>query len=441
MTAGTSDLQRLIDGFDAGALVRPFAGSTSLVEVVRATAQVCGVPGIPMNDASRAIADHLRRAEHLVFVLADGLGISFIDMLPRGSWLRRHTQRAIHATFPSSTPVALTSIATGDYPSSHAITGWWTYLPSLGAPVTVLRNTRATDDVSLDDLGVSFDELFTRAPLIPRMQRDAALVMPANLVDTPFTRYMAGGTGGGGRPRIAYGQPAEAARRIAERVTRAAGSTYTYWYTPQPDSLAHQHGTADARVLESVEDLDAAIGQLVAALRERDITARIVVTGDHGHLDVGDVDDADRAGHLEVTADDPLLAFLTCPPSGDLRTQYWHLRPGMHRDFARAFRQRFGERFLLLSAADAEHLGLFGPDPLSDTMRARVGDFLSISLGREVLRYTGSPGRDRYLAQRSHHSGLSAAEMHVPLIVIGTEGGGPQPDIDFTARRRSSSRS
>ncbi len=419
------DLQRLIDGFDAGELVRPFAGSTSLIDVVRAAANVCGVEDIPMSDASRAIADHLKRAPHIIFVLADGLGIDFIDMLPRGSWLRKHTRRAIQATFPPTTPVALTTIATGDYPSEHAITGWWTHLPSLCAPVTVFHNTRSTDEVSLTTLGVNFRELCPRDPLMPRMQREVALLMPSNVIDSPFTRYMAGP-----QPCIGYGRHAEAAQTIADRITHAAGPTYTYWYTPYPDTLAHDFGTHDRRVLESIEDLDDAIGQLVRALRERDITARIIVTADHGHLDVG------GAGHLEVTADDPLLAFLTCPPSGDVRTLYWHVRPGMHEAFATAFAARFGEWFLLLDAAEVEEARLFGPDPLSETTRARIGDFVSIARGHEVLRYTGAPGRDRYLAQRSHHSGLSAAEMQVPLIIISTEDGEAQRNLDFARRAR-----
>ena len=420
-----SELQRIIDGFDAGELIRPFAGSTSLVDLVRASAKACGVDDIPMNDSTRAIADHLKRADHLIFVLADGLGIQFIDQMPRGSWLRRNTRRTILAPYPPTTPVALTTIATGEYPSCHAITGWWTHLPSLNAPVTVFHNSRATDDVSLTALGVPFDEVCPRAALMPRMQRDVALVMPNNVLDTPFTRYMSGG-----KPCIGYGRHAEAAQKIAERLIQAPGPTYTYWYTPYPDTIAHEHGTRDERVMGSVEDLDDAIGLLVSLLRERDIIARIVVTADHGHLDVG------GAGHLEVTAEDPLLAYLACPPSGDVRTLYWHVLPGMHTEFKRAFKQRFGEWFLLLSATDAEVLGLFGPDMMSAEMRARIGDFISVSLGREVLRYTGAPGREKYLAQRSHHSGLSAAEMHVPLILIPTELGESQRELDFTPRRR-----
>ena len=420
-----TDLQRLIDGFDAGELIRPFAGSTSLVDVVRATAKSCGVPDVKMSDSSRAIADHLKRAEHIIFVLADGLGIQFIDMLPRDSWLRRYTRRTILATFPATTAVALTTIATGEYPSCHGITGWWTHLPSLIAPITPLQNVRSSDDRPLRELGVKFREVCPRDPLLPRMQRDVALVLPANIIDTPFTRYMAGGSS-----CIPYGRNAEAASKIAERVQQASGPTFTYWYTPYPDTLAHEHGTKDNRVLASIEDLDAAVGQLVSTLRTHDITARIIVTADHGHLDVG------SAHRLEVTADDPLLAFLTCPPSGDVRTLYWHVRPGMERAFAQAFRARFAQWFLLIRSGDAERLGLFGPEFVSEMTRERLGEFISISLGREVLRYTGAPGRERYMVQRSHHSVLSAEEMQIPLIVIPTESGSAARDLDFTARRR-----
>jgi hypothetical protein len=421
-----SDLPRLIDGFDAGELVRPYAAGASLVDLVRATARVCGVEDLGMTDASRAMADHLRRAEHLVFVLADGLGIQFIDQLPRGSCLRKHTRRAIQAPFPPTTPVALTTVATGQYPGCHGITGWWTHLPSLNAPVTVFHNRRSTDDVSLDELHVPFSELCPSPPLLPRMQRDVALMMPSNIVDSPFTRYMAGA-----RPCIGYSRHEDAAHRIAERLVQAAGPTYTYWYTPYPDAPAHEHGTADERVLRSVEDLDAAVGLLRRTLREHEVNARILVTADHGHLDVG------GAGHLEVVADDPLLAFLACPPSGDVRTQFWHVRPGMDRAFAQAFRARFGQWFLLLRAVEAEAAGLFGPDMCADVTRERIGDFVSIALGREVLRYTGAPGRDRYLAQRSHHSGLSSVEMQVPFVLISTEAEPTARDVDFAPRVRA----
>lgn len=413
-----SDLQRLIDGFDAGELVRPYAGATGLLDVVRAVAQVCGVPDVPMGHASRAIADHLRRSDHLIFVLADGLGINFIDAMPRGSWLRRHTRRVIQAVYPSTTPVAIASIASGEYPARHAIMGWWTHLPALCAPVTVFLHERATDEVSLDRLNVRIRDLCPAEPLFPRMQRDVALVMPAGIADSRFSRYMAGGA-----PSLRYTRHAEAAELIAARIMQAPGPTFTYWYTAVPDTLAHEHGTTDPRVLAGIEDLDAAVESLARTLRGHDQQARILVTADHGHLDVS------GAGHLEVTADDPLLEFLACPPSGDVRTLFWHVRAGAGAAFAEAFQRRFGEWFLLITSAEAEAIALFGPEPLIAETRHRIGDFVSISLGGAVMRYTGAPGRERFLAQRSHHSGLSAAEMLVPLIIDG--GGAPPREIDF----------
>ncbi|MSQ31411.1 MAG: hypothetical protein EXR64_05230 [Dehalococcoidia bacterium] len=406
-----SDLQRLLDGFDAGEFVRPYAGAMTLVDVVRAIAHVCGATGIALSDAARETADRLAPAEHVVFVIADGLGVDLLHAMPRGAWLCRNTRRVILAPYPSTTPVAMASIATGEYPARHAITGWWTHLPALNAPVTVFHHTRATDEVSLEDLGVTMRELCPAEPWIPRMTRDAALVMPAAIAASPFTRYMAGGA-----PRLPYATHEEAAARVAERIARAAGPTYTFWYTAVPDALAHEFGPNDARVHRALEDLDRALEGLAETLArgERSVAStRIVVSADHGHRAVS------GARHLEVTADDALLPLLRCPPSGDVRTLFWHVRPGQGAAFEAAFAARFGAWFLLITVAEAEAEGLLGPDALTEETHRRVGDYVSIALGGEVLRYTGAPGRERYLAQRSHHSGLSAAEMHVPLVISG----------------------
>ena len=403
-----SDLQRLMDGFDAGELVRPYNGAMTLIDVVRAIAHVSGVPDIALSEAGRTTARQLDGADDIVLVLADGLGSDLLDTLPRGSWLRRNTQRTILAPYPSTTPVAVSSVATGEYPARHAITGWWTHLPALGAAVTVFHHVRAADEVSLDALGVGIRDLCPAEPLIPRMTRDAALVMPAAIVDSPFTRYMAVDAA-----RLPYATHKEAATRITDRIARATRPTYTYWYTAVPDALAHEFGPGDPRVRRGLEDFDRALESLAETLARGGRDTRIIVSADHGHRAVT------GARHLEVTAKDPLLPLLRCPPSGDVRTLFWHVRPGHEAAFEGAFAARFGTWFLLITAVEAEALHLFGPDALTEETRRRVGDYVSIALGGEVLRYTGGPGRDRYLAQRSHHSGLSAAEMVVPLIIAG----------------------
>jgi hypothetical protein len=403
-----TDLQRLIDGFDAGEFVRPSADVCGFVDVVRAAAHACDVPDIPLNENSRALAARLRRVDHIVFLIADGLGINFIDRLPRDAWLRRHTQRAIQAPYPSTTTAAITSFATAAHPAQHGIIGWWTYLPTIEAPVTVFSGCRVQDGLPISQLGASVRDLSPLDPILPRMQREVTVVQPAAIIDTDFSRYLAGGC-----HCIGYHSHANAVDAIVDRIRDADGPTFTYWYTPTPDSEAHDLGARDPAVLDAIEELDASLASLDQELARLPRPYRIIGTADHGHLDVG------GAGHLEVTQDDPLLEYLHCPPSGDVRTLFWHVRPDAAGAFLRAFCDRFEERFLLIDTDELDALRLLGPEPLSDETRRRAGDFTSIAIGAEVLRYTGAPGRDRYLAQRSHHSGLSSAEMIVPLILAG----------------------
>ena len=102
------------------------------------------------------------------------------------------------------------------------------------------------------------------------------------------------------------------------------------------------------------------------------------------------------------------------PPSGEPRATSFHVREGLRDSFVRAFRARFGDAFLLLSADEAESLSLFGPAIFSPVTRARVGDFVAIPAGRGAITYAGEPSVH---ALKGMHGGLMPDEMSVPLIV------------------------
>lgn len=402
-----SDRSDLLEAFARGALVRPSTDHMGFVDVVRAVVHASGVD-VPLNEHSRSLAAHLREVRHLVFLLADGLGIDLVDRMPRQSWIRRHTQRAIHAPFPSTTTTAVTSIATAEHPSTHAVIGWWVHIPAIEAAATVFQHDRAVDGVSLDRLGVSVETLSPSTPVMPRMSRSAALVQPDGIIDSPYTTRMAGGC-----ERIPYRSYDSAVDAILRRIDESEGPTFTYWYVASPDTEEHDVGVADDRVFRALGRLDQAVESLARGLVESGETWRIVGTADHGHLDLDP--------RFEIGVEDALLGYLTCRPSGDMRVQFWHVRTGQETAFASAFRQRFGAEFYLLTAAEIEELALFGPDPWSDEMRRRAGAYVSISRGRAAMRDAGIPGRAGYQRMRSGHSGLSPAEMRVPLIIAGEE--------------------
>ena len=76
------------------------------------------------------------------------------------------------------------------------------------------------------------------------------------------------------------------------------------------------------------------------------------------------------------------------------------------------FRERFGDRFFLIDADEAEELELFGPGPMSAETRRRIGGLIAVSRGVDVVQYR--PYADPMVG---HHSGLTPDEMMIPLIV------------------------
>ncbi|MGE3960587.1 MAG: alkaline phosphatase family protein [Dehalococcoidia bacterium] len=400
-----SDRADLLDAFARGALVRPSVDQMCFVDVVRAVQHAAGVD-CELNEHARDVRAHLRGAEHIVFLLADGMGIDLVDRLPRNSWIRRHTGRAILAPFPSTTTTAVTSFATGAHTAEHAVSGWWVHIPRVEGPATVFAHDRAHDGRSLSDLGLGVDAICHLPPMLSEMSSDAMLLVPTGIVDSPFTAHMSGG-----RTRRGYRTYGDALNTIVERVQQAEGPTFTYWYTPSPDSEAHDEGSTGERVFHAVEALSATLETLAERLTDVGRPWRLVGTADHGHLEL--------SPHLELAPGDALLEHLRFPPSGDMRVQFWHVRDGSGERFTSAFRSRFSESFYLLSAETAEELELFGPGRWSEQMRQRSGDFVSISKGRASLRYAGIPGSNGYRRMRSGHSGLSPAEMRVPLIIGG----------------------
>ena len=376
------DRDRLLQAFAAGTLLRPDPTYMNVVDVIRGVAYSCGAD-VPLDDHSRAIAGHLRDARHVILVLADGLGVDTVDRLARNTWLRRRMLRAIRAPFPTTTPVAITSLATGEYPAQHAILGWWTHLPAIEAPVTVFAHERATDSRGLGQLNVATATLLPGPPLFPRLTRDAALIMPVGIIDSVFTRWMAGET-----RRIGYHGQNELVAATIERVRHAERPTFTYLYTPMPDTIAHEAGIDSAAASDAIDTLDAQLEAIEETLKDVRGGVRILVIADHGHLAI------DGSARLEVTDGDPVCSLLRTPPAGDLRTQFWHVRPGAHAGFEAEFHARFGQHFLLLSAATVEDLRLLGPSPLSTETRARLADYLSLARGGAALRYAGFGGRE-----------------------------------------------
>ncbi len=399
-----SDLDTLLAAFDSGSLLRPSSETPNVVDLSRAIALLAGASDTPTSGNSKQLAETIGRADHLVFLLADGLGMDLLEGIPGGSFLREYTVSELRTVFPSTSAVALTSIATAEWPTQHGVTGWWTYLPQIDSSASLLEFVTRNDGRPLSARGLDANDVFPVPSAMQSMDRDSLALLPASMASSIYSKYFAGG-----RLADGYRSLQQAIDVTIGRVKEAGGTTYTYLYAPRVDKVCHLYGSRQPETETALIELDRQTKRLAEALDGR---GRVVVSGDHGMLDVGQA-----AKHL-IRPSDSLLGLLRNPPSGDARVLYLNVREGAHDNVRAYFQRRFGERFLVITVDEAQELQLFGPGPIPAPIRERFGDLMAISAGEDVVDYYSGRGIHRVMAGASHHSGLTPSEMRVPLVVV-----------------------
>ncbi|MBN1947973.1 MAG: alkaline phosphatase family protein [Bradymonadales bacterium] len=398
-----NDKVRLEEAFRTGALVRPSWSAPNLVGLFAAMARLAGVPGTDLDPVARRLLSVIQPEQKVVLIIADGVGMAAFDDLPQGAFLRQHLVLELLSLFPASTTAVMVSLATARWPGQHAAATWWMHLADRNLDVVTLPFTQRDTDIPLGRLGVRPEELFCHPSVWPDARQPFTAIMPTPLVATPFSRYSFGP-----HPQRAYTNLTEMVSQAEQAVRSSPAPAFFYIYLPQYDEAVHRNGTTSRQAKVVLEQIDGAVGQLASRLSG---TARLVVTADHGMMDIP------PELWIAPTVADPLVAHLACPPSGEPRLTIFHVKEGRQAVFAQEFRQRFGEHFCLLSVEELEQLELLGPGPLAPETRPRLGDLVAIPLDRAgfLLRNDDSTP----IPIIGMHGGLTSREMRVPLVVVG----------------------
>ncbi|HXH23253.1 MAG TPA: alkaline phosphatase family protein, partial [Dehalococcoidia bacterium] len=394
-------VDRLLGLFETGALVRPEAGAPNTIDLARALAVIAGAPRFRDERGVEALVSLIGAPRHLVFVLADGLGMSLVERLPPGAFLRRNLALELRAVFPSSTAPALTSLATGVWPAAHAALTWFTYLPEGGLTAVLLPFSDRSSRRDLTLCGLKPETVFPTSVLARLYRREYRAFQPRQIADSVYTRYVHGGRKAAGYARLEH-----AINAVSAFIHASAGETYSYLYFPEVDAAGHEHGAESDEAWQQVLALDRELERLRAAAGD---DVRIVVSADHGQVSVPEADK-----HVLRDGDELESMLRVWPPAGEPRLPSFHVRPGQRGRFQAAFRERFGDAFVLLSLDEAEALQLYGPAILSPLARARAGDYVAIACGRGAITYAGEPNVH---ALKGMHGGLLPEEMLVPLVL------------------------
>jgi predicted AlkP superfamily pyrophosphatase or phosphodiesterase len=133
--------------------------------------------------------------------------------------------------------------------------------------------------------------------------------------------------------------------------------------------------------------------------------AVLVVTSDHGQVDVGD----------KVVALAPEILEITSLLSGEGRFRWLHARPGMEDRLAETAHDVCGDQAWVRTRQEAVDEGWFG-GVLSTDAATRLGDVVVAPFEPVAFLDPADMGDVRL---RSRHGSLTSAEMFVPLLAAG----------------------
>ena len=369
----------------------PAYGTGSLADLLPAVGAAVGVP--EMADVL-GLSDRLAGVTKVGVLLVDGLGAYQLPVAARYSPMVADLAArggTLTAGFPSTTPVSLVTLGAGVPPGAHGIVGFTV----LGPGGRILNHLRWGDD---PDPAV-WQPVPTCFEIAAAAGVDVTVVSRPEFEGTGLTVSANRGAkyvGAADRPALADGMIAALA---------AAGEpAIVHGYHPDVDKRGHEYGVGSPEWQGAIRDLDLLLDRIVHNLPPR---SALLVTSDHGQLNVPVSDRVDMDDHPDLSAG---LVALT----GEARVRFLHTRPGAAGDLIAGWRDVLGHRALVLPRDEAVANGWWGP--VAPDHLARIGDVVIACRGRTVLLAprVDPPPVAGFVA---YHGSLTAAEMTVPLLL------------------------
>ena len=376
----------------------PRYGSASLADLTPSLLRALGVTGaegpLEIDPAARAC-----------LLLVDGLGFELVRAHAHDAPFLSSLLAAappLTTGFPSSTAVSLSSIGTGRPPGEHGIVGFTMAIPGYDRSMNMLRwALHGRPEQALLDVVVP--EQMQPAPTAFETAAGAGVevsaVGPVQLAHTGLTRAVFRGA--------VYRNAFSLGDLVAETIAALAlgDRSLVYAYHPDLDMTGHVRGVDSAAWRAQLRHVDHLAAEIASDLPPDTV---LVVTGDHGMVDVAAERRFDAADHPQLKHGVRLFG-------GEPRARHVYTRPGAEREVMAAWRELLGDQGWLLTRDEAIAAGWFGPH-VPDHVRPRIGDVVFAARGPVAVTE-----RDVYWLEGllvGHHGSLTPEEQLVPFAVV-----------------------
>ena len=336
--------------------------------------------------------------QNVVYLVIDGMGSRILPKhLPEKSFLRRHQIDELTSVFPSTTAAATTSLISALTPAEH---GWFAWSMDFDGTVIELFPNR---NYYTGELTADRDFAHHKLPYrnlwdYHKTDREIYSCFPRKISSKIHAQH-----------EVEFRSLGEMCRQL-DQICREPNPKFVYGYYADFDSTMHSFGINAAKSRRMLK----AINRKMEKLARKHPDTLFVITADHGQTTV--------QGYTYICDDPAIQECLEHPLSLDPRGACFKIKPGMDAQFRAAF-QKYAADFKLFPSQELIEKGVFGDFSTHPAYQKYLGDYIAV--GTETAKMLIFQHGDEFHRHKhlyhGNHTGMTADEMYVPLIVVGDQ--------------------
>ena len=323
------------------------------------------------------LSDNVHEAETINFILADGLG--YENLKSTDSYLNKNVTKSINTTFPSSTNVALSSIAFMKNPIEHWLIGYYMYDKSQYGLINALNWNEDNKNFLLSD---HFKKQNSIWKIFKENKIYASNFQPRNLVGTPLSDCLYD---------LSSTIPYDDEQNLLELLSESTilENKFNFIYYPLIDVTAHIFGVNSEEWQIEISKFGKLVYEISNISNKK---TKTVISADHGLTNI----DAECRHHLNYGEDLQIY--------GDQRSVYIN---GSQESVLETFSKVPG---VLLEQHELSYL--LG-DPTNEFMQSIYPDFCFLVEDKNIIY-------PKHLSAKlkGYHGGLSKEELKIPIIEL-----------------------